>query len=366
MRDVPMKQENGSVLLGVNDPRVAEIGIITVSAIDDRQSVLAAILTQEKLRRKHIAIVLPNPNKAFQRPNDFDALKKLRRELRAQLIFIAPSGPGPAEFARQRRFEVYSSLETYRQSLLLDDEGAASQSPAPVVVPRSSRSYGAARGAAPDVSDDDDVQESSALPSTLLGAGAGAAAGFAAGQVAAHGTNGQAVHENNDDDDVLPPLPNSPTTAHVPANANINGNSAGTHQEDDDDAGPGIINLPMPVRNTGKLNPPPARPTPAKRRTTGIIAAGAAGAAATAGAASAASTAAPVNTTRASGVASPPPPTRTTSGGRSGAGGPRRPTSTRFLWVVAIVMLIMALIVVCATAVHFQPGLMSFLGNTKG
>ena len=36
---------------------------------------------------------------------------------RAQLIFIAPPGSDPAEFARQRRFSVYSSLESYTNAL---------------------------------------------------------------------------------------------------------------------------------------------------------------------------------------------------------------------------------------------------------
>src|SRR5258708_23565016 len=144
LRGTTMKKENGSVLLGVNDPRVAEIGIISVAAIDDRQSVLAAILTQEKLRRKQIAIVLPNPNKAFQRPGDFDDLKRLRRELRAQLIFITPSGPGPAEFARQRRFTVYPTLESYKQAL--QSEGAATTQGQPDpdgTLKKGGRQYGA-------------------------------------------------------------------------------------------------------------------------------------------------------------------------------------------------------------------------------
>ena len=112
-----MRQGNGTDLLGVNDPRSASIGVIYVSPNDDRKSVLAAILTQEKLGRKQVAVVLPNQNKAFQRPVDFDDLKTMRRKLQAQIVFIAPSGPGPAEFARQRRFPVYSSLENYAKSL---------------------------------------------------------------------------------------------------------------------------------------------------------------------------------------------------------------------------------------------------------
>src|SRR2546429_9806260 len=107
-----MRQGNGSDLLGLKDPRCTRIGIIYVPPIDVRKSLLAAILTQEKLGRKQIAIVLPEnqQNKEFQHPQDFDDLKAIRRKLRAQLIFVTPAGPGLAEFARQRRFSVYSSL----------------------------------------------------------------------------------------------------------------------------------------------------------------------------------------------------------------------------------------------------------------
>ncbi len=112
-----MRQGNGTDLLGANDPRGSTIGVIHVTPQDDRKSVLAAILTQEKLGRKQVAVVLPEHNKAFQRPVDFDDLKTMRRKLQAQIIFIAPSGPGPAEFARQRRFPVYSSLENFASAL---------------------------------------------------------------------------------------------------------------------------------------------------------------------------------------------------------------------------------------------------------
>jgi hypothetical protein len=112
-----MKQRNGSDLLGPNDPRGASIGIIEVAPTDERKSVLAALLTQEELGRKQVAIVLPQQNKAFQHPSDFDYLKGVRKQLKAQIIFIAPPGPGPAEFARHRRFPVYSSLESFAQAL---------------------------------------------------------------------------------------------------------------------------------------------------------------------------------------------------------------------------------------------------------
>jgi hypothetical protein len=112
-----MRQGNGNEVLGANDPRSADVGIVYVSPNDDRKTVLAGILTQEKLGRKHIALVLPNQNKAFQRPVDFDDLKGLRRKLQAQLVLIAPVNSAPAELARQRRFTVYSSLENFASAV---------------------------------------------------------------------------------------------------------------------------------------------------------------------------------------------------------------------------------------------------------
>src|SRR6266516_366502 len=116
-----MRQGNGSDLLGANDPRSATIGVIYVAPNDDRESVLAAILTQEKLGRQQIAIVLPGQNKAFQRPVDFDGLKNMRNKLKATLVIIAPHGSSPAEFARQRSFTFFTSFENYGQSLWVEN-----------------------------------------------------------------------------------------------------------------------------------------------------------------------------------------------------------------------------------------------------
>lgn len=112
-----MRQGNGTDLLGVNDPRNPGIGIIYVAPNDARQSVLDAILTQEKLARKQIVVVLPAQNKAFQHSVDFNALKNMRRKLQSQIIFVIPGGSSSAEFARQRRFDVFSSLERCARSL---------------------------------------------------------------------------------------------------------------------------------------------------------------------------------------------------------------------------------------------------------
>jgi hypothetical protein len=112
-----MRQGDGSDLLGAHDARSASIGIIYVAPTDDRPSVLEAILMQDKLGRKQVAVVLPENSRAFQRPVDFDGLKNMRRGLKTEIIFVAPGVPGPAEFARQRRFTVYTSLESYAAAL---------------------------------------------------------------------------------------------------------------------------------------------------------------------------------------------------------------------------------------------------------
>ena len=120
-----MRQGDGTDLLGPSDPRSASIGVIYVNPSDDRQSVLTAILTQDKLGFKQVIVVLPDQNKAFQRPIDFEGLKNMRRGLKAEIVFIAPSGPGPAEYARQRRFPVYTTLEAFSQSIRLETVAAA-------------------------------------------------------------------------------------------------------------------------------------------------------------------------------------------------------------------------------------------------
>lgn len=112
-----MRQGTGAELLGPNDPRSNDIAIIHVAPADVRQDVLAAILTQDKLGKKQVVIDLPEQSKAFRQSVDFDGLKNMRRGLKAKIVFVAPAGPGPANFARQRNFEVYSSLESFANSL---------------------------------------------------------------------------------------------------------------------------------------------------------------------------------------------------------------------------------------------------------
>lgn len=402
-----MRQNDGSELLGANDPRSATIGVIHVAPNDDRQSVLAAILTQDKLGRKQVAVVLPEDNKAFQRPIDFDGLKNMRRGLKAQIVFVAPSGPGPAEFARQRRFPVYSSLDSYARALQADGQGStvikrgwgfgrrqksgSPESMLPTPPPRTngvehepthplpegpvppSEHVGTEDAAQAEYEDEESHRGRNAA---LLG-GAGLAAGLGLGAIAAgeHG-HGSFTPPDEEDWEALPTPP-----AGTPGDNGSSANDARAHAEPSSPqsssgqgsaAGPGIIAFPSPRpqgRITDKLAPippvasaPSAQPHPpvihsgGRQRNSGKIAAvGAAGVAAGAGAAWAA---------RGAGVGTPPPPTRTGGGAGGGAAASRRRNRRRLL---ALALILLTLLLIAGIALASPGGLgQHIFGPTSG
>jgi hypothetical protein len=362
-----MKQGNGSELLGMNDPRSQSIGIIYVSPNDDRKSVLAAILTQEKLGRKQVAVVLPiQQNKAFQRPVDFDDLKSMRRKLQAQIIFVAPPGPGPAEFARQRRFTVYSSIESYKRALQEEKELPGGQKkglftrnrPANGSIAQGAQDTGRAANAQarssaperPQAKPEEDEDSPPAVVPFVLGAAAGAAATKAMDESHRQSPNGAPTDRANtgvfapidydDEGDELAPSPSPSASA------------AQTADADEDNAdGPLPIELPVRrARTTVQLDPrtlnQPAPARASKARPSGTLVAGAAGAAGVAGLAAAAAS------QRAASGANPPP-VRPTPGG-SGPGGPR-PRRKRRGWLIALLLLLLTLVVVGSALASF-PG----------
>jgi hypothetical protein len=113
--DAQMRQSNGVALLGANDPRGATIGIINAAPDDDRQSILTAILTQEKLGRKETVLVLPEPNEAFRRPLDFKEFESTLHNLQTQLVFVLPPESSLARVVRQHQYPVFVSLDNYAQ-----------------------------------------------------------------------------------------------------------------------------------------------------------------------------------------------------------------------------------------------------------
>ncbi|HLG76709.1 MAG TPA: hypothetical protein VKX46_09845, partial [Ktedonobacteraceae bacterium] len=106
-----MRQNDGSELLGPNDPRNLVIGIIHVSPNDDRQSVITAIATQDKLGRDQIVLDLPAQNKAFKSAVDFEGLHHMASEIEATIVLVAPERSRIANLARKENFTVYPSLE---------------------------------------------------------------------------------------------------------------------------------------------------------------------------------------------------------------------------------------------------------------
>jgi len=396
-----MRQGDGSDLPGVNSPRSTNIGIIYVAPNDDRQSVLAAILTQEKLGRRQVAIVLPDQNKAFQRPVDFDGLKNMRRGLRAQIVFVAPDGSGPAELARQRRFPVFSSLDDYakdvregEQSTVVTRKGwlsplsrqkpagassAASTHPTrPRQVQPVANTTGASAQAQQEATNNDNVKDDSGA---LLGAAVtGDATVIDSGILAASRGDLSASADAQDQSDALPPaVPNDaaqsvasslPVSEDTPTEKNIGVQSSDASSVAADNSKAKIIPL-YSARGgtTDKISIPAITPVLAaqpqvpqmspvsstattRRVNSGNITAvgtGAAGFAAAAGRSAA-------HTVRAGGT----PPTRGSAVGPGGSpSGPRPPIRRRMLF--ALVLLLVALVAACGVIAYASPGVFSHL-----
>jgi len=370
-----MRLSDGSELLGPNDPRSSSIGVIYVDANDNRQSVLTAILTQDKFGREEVVVVLPENNRAFQRPVDFDGLKNMRRGLKSEIVFIAPSGPGPAEFARQRRFPVYSSPENFVQSLKI--EAAANEAagkkrgflfgrkPKPAdasTTPSTANSRIEQKPTSPlpvnlpvpGPGEDEDITTVPAGPNAGM---AGAAAGPGPGAL----LDEQGASSTLENSDVGSPTYESAPASSAAVQSNPGGPNEAESQED-----PGIILFPPPAprrpRTTAKLAGPPSEPAAApvapaqpqipaaasttRRGNTGKRAAVAAG--------SAAAGALAVRTANGGGT----PPTGSGTGGPGGgSGGPgRSPRRTRRLLAILLVILTLMLIAAIAIASNLLPG----------
>lgn len=110
-----MQQSNGAKLFHTDDPRSTVIGIIEVDPADDRQSILTALLTQEKVGRKQIALSIPNANSAFRRATDFARLEHILANIQAQVVFIIAQDSPIAKFARQHQLSTFATFEQYAQ-----------------------------------------------------------------------------------------------------------------------------------------------------------------------------------------------------------------------------------------------------------
>lgn len=384
-----MKQGNGSEILDANDPRSAEIGIIHVSSADDRQSVLAAILTQERLGRKQVVVELPEDNKAFRSPVDFDGLKKTRRGMQAEIILVIPGGPGPAELARQRRFSVYSSLENYARSLQ-DTAATPGQAKGNVrpgwLFPRKQKSDIPAAAPPPAPSQPAPVVLQPLAPAFEAGPAESGRVPASMGDHTAlssdrdgmvmpadqnHGATIPSEDEQNGFQVSLPPLaffpadpveqvPAVPATPPAPPQADPTGVGNG----------PGIIELsPRKTGDTGKMAVPSAQvdrqPTnlsPKQRNSGKMAAAGVAGtAAATAVAFGARRTASGAGMEAATMAQTAPGSTAVPPGGTKGPGGPGGPAKGNRgrNWLIAGGLAVLTLLLIFGTIAYAAPGMFS-------
>ncbi len=389
-----MRQGDGSDLPGVNSPRSTNIGIIYVAPNDDRQSVLAAILTQEKLGRKQVAIVLPAQNKAFQRPVDFDGLKNMRGGLRARIVFVAPDGSGPAELARQRRFPVFSSLDNYakevregEQSTVVTRKGwlpplsrqkpAGASSAAPTnptrprqVQPLANTAGSSAQAQQAATKNDNAKDDSGAL---LDPAVTGADTVIDSGILAAGRGDLSAPTNAQDESDALPPaVPNEsaqsaasslPVSEDTPTEKNIGVQSSDASFVAADNPKAKIIPLSSARGGTtDKISIPAITPVPAAQpqvpqmspvsstATTRRVNAGNIAAIGVGAAGIAAGGAAAARTARGGGT----PPSRGGAAGPGGSpGGPRPPIRRRLL--IALVLLLVALVAACGIIAYASP-----------
>jgi hypothetical protein len=387
-----MRQSDGTDLLGASDPRGASIGIIRVDPTDARQDVLTAILAQEELKRTKIAVVLHEQNRAFQRPVDFDGLKDMRRSLKAKVVIVARDGRGPAEFARQRRFEVYSSLENFASSVLaetpvregkrgwfgrkqktapLASPGAGEKLAAPVMDAVDTRqplqfpgpaANGVSPAAAPaaqargETRAGDDEDDVPTLVTDSSGAGA-------MGVIGAVGATALGASLLDQDDELLAPPPSSRPAASGAASpySSITADreqSSGIVKPSPPapraaDAGPGIITLPSSKqrpRSTLKLpaaapegagaGAATAAPASARQGNTGKQRAALAGTGIAAGAGAAAFAAAPPP----AGASGAPPGSTSVGAPVGGGGGGRQRRRSRSLLALLLVLLTVLLL----------------------
>lgn len=360
-----MRQGNGTDILGLNDPRAASIGIIYVSPKDDRKSVLAAIIMQEKFGRKQVAVVLPPQNRAFQRPVDFDDLKSMRNRLQTEVVFIAPSGPGPGEFARQRRFPVYSSLESYAQALR--EEQAVEDAPKKGWFGGAKPKSADATPPSPPTPQQEEDHAATGHPAVPFVGGmlAGGAAALAADHAlhaerVADASPAAPVPSGAEDDFALAPDPSVPHAATMsPPGSAPTQTSATNAPNRSSSPDPGIIDLPpKQSRITADLSkagptPPimlPPQSPPMSRASNQPNS----GKTATVRAGRAAGATGGILAGRAATSGGAPPILRgTPSGaGRTGGSHGRR----RFTWLIALALLLLTLLL-CAGAAFAQPNL---------
>ena len=83
---------------------------------DDRDVLFRAIAGQHQ----PVVLMLAEQSRLFQRPEEFVALKHLKRQLNVALFFVIASGERLAQMAERNGFPVYKSMDALSDALMMD------------------------------------------------------------------------------------------------------------------------------------------------------------------------------------------------------------------------------------------------------
>src|SRR5713226_9514304 len=93
--------------------------VLYLESSDDRNTFFNVIDRQQK----QVVIILAEHVRILQRPEDFVALKHMKRQLAVGIVFVIESSEHLAQLASRHGFPVYSSMDALADALLLGHVG---------------------------------------------------------------------------------------------------------------------------------------------------------------------------------------------------------------------------------------------------
>lgn len=89
--------------------------VLYIEASDDRTGLFNTVSEQ----KKPVVIMLAEHTQAFQRPEDFTALKHVKRQLDKPVVFVIPDSERMTQMAARNGFPVYASMDTLSDALMV-------------------------------------------------------------------------------------------------------------------------------------------------------------------------------------------------------------------------------------------------------
>ncbi len=89
--------------------------VLYIEADDDKTGLFKTVSEQ----KKPVVIMLAGHTRVFQRPEDFTALKHVKRQLDKPVVFVIPDGERMTQMAARNGFPVYASMDTLSDALMV-------------------------------------------------------------------------------------------------------------------------------------------------------------------------------------------------------------------------------------------------------